>query len=181
MSDTPNSEPTPNAAPATDAAAAAPTTPVAPATPVESPAPVAAPKPKPKKTDPAAPFIWGTGRRKSSVARVRIRPGEGKYLINNRKVDEFFCLDKDRESARQPLAITGALKNYDVYVNVGGGGITGQAGAVLLGLARALVKADPDCEAKLREQNLLRRDPRRVERKKYGLRGARRAYQFSKR
>lgn len=171
MSDTPNPDPTHNAEPAADAAA--PSTPTPPPSPVESP--------KPKKSAPAAPFVWGTGRRKASVARVRIRPGDGKYLINNRKVDEFFCLDKDRNAARQPLEITDSLKTYDVFVNVGGGGITGQAGAVLLGLARALVKANPEHEAKLRERNLLRRDPRRVERKKYGLRGARRAYQFSKR
>jgi len=179
VSDTPNSDLNPSAEPADAATPVVPATPATPAEPDPPPSPVAAPKPK--KSGPAAPFIWGTGRRKASVARVRIRPGEGTYLINNRKVDEFFCLDKDRNSARQPLAITDSLKTYDVFVNVGGGGITGQAGAVLLGLARALVKANPDCEAKLREKNLLRRDPRRVERKKYGLRGARRAYQFSKR
>ncbi len=132
-----------------------------------------------KKTD--GPYIWGTGRRKRAVARVRIRPGDGKFLINNRKVDEFFCIKRDRVAVRQPLDVTETSKTYDVFVNVRGGGISGQAGAVLLGLARALVKAGSDYEPKLREFNLLTRDARKVERKKYGQRGARKRFQFSKR
>ena len=137
--------------------------------------------PTAKKPKSNAPFIWGTGRRKAAVARVRIRPGEGEFLINQRKVSDFFRIDRDRAAAMKPLEVTDTTKDYDVYVNIGGGGITGQSGAVMLGLARALVKANADFEPKLREFNLLRRDPRRVERKKYGQRGARRRFQFSKR
>ncbi|MCH7808927.1 MAG: 30S ribosomal protein S9 [Planctomycetes bacterium] len=125
--------------------------------------------------------MWGTGRRKAAVARVRIKPGDGKFTINKREVDAFFCLDKDRAVVRRPLEVTDTGKSFDVFVNVGGGGTTGQAGAVALGLSRALVKASADSEPKLREQNLLTRDARRVERKKYGRRGARRSFQFSKR
>jgi len=159
--------------------------PAAPATP-ETPAPPSdsftftQPEPK-KKSSVVNPYVWGTGRRKSSVARVRIRPGDGKFLINKKEVDDFFRLDKDRASVRTPLRVTDTAKFVDVFVNVGGGGTTGQAGAVLLGLARALSKADSSCEPKLREHNLLSRDARRVERKKYGQRGARRRFQFSKR
>jgi small subunit ribosomal protein S9 len=127
------------------------------------------------------PFVWGTGRRKRAIARVRIRPGEGKFLINKREVDDFFRIDRDRMAVRRPLEVTETAKSYDVFVNVGGGGITGQAGAVVLGLARALVKTNQDYEPRLREYNLLTRDPRKVERKKYGRRGARRRFQFSKR
>ena len=133
------------------------------------------------KSGPGATYIWGTGRRKASVARVRIREGEGKFIVNKREVDAFFCVDRHLAAARKPLEITGTEKDFDVFINVIGGGITGQSGAVMLGLARALVKANPDHEAKLREHQLLRRDPRRVERKKYGQRGARRRFQFSKR
>ena len=131
--------------------------------------------------DAAVPFIWGMGRRKSAVARVRIRPGDGKFLVNKREVDRFFCIDKDRRAVRTPLNVTETTKSMDVFVNVRGGGISGQAGAVVLGLARALLKADADYEPKLREHNLLRRDPRKVERKKYGQPGARKRFQFSKR
>ena len=130
---------------------------------------------------PGATYIWGTGRRKSAVARVRICPGTGKFIVNKRDVDAYFCIDKDRKAVRTPLDCTETSKTMDVFVNVGGGGITGQAGAVVLGLARALTKSSSDLEPKLRELNLLRRDPRRVERKKYGQRGARRRFQFSKR
>lgn len=126
-------------------------------------------------------FTWGTGRRKTSVARVRIRPGSGKFLVNKRDVDDFFRVERDRLSVRNPLAITEAAKAYDVYVNVNGGGTTGQAGAIVLGLARALAKADSSLEPKLREFNMLTRDARKVERKKYGRAGARRRFQFSKR
>lgn len=134
-----------------------------------------------KKSNVVNPYVWGTGRRKAAVARVRIRPGEGKFIINKREVDEYFKLDKDRQSVHNPLQVTETTKSIDVFVNVGGGGISGQAGAVVLGLARALAKSNPDHEPKLREKNLLSRDPRRVERKKYGQRGARRRFQFSKR
>ena len=127
------------------------------------------------------PYIWGTGRRKRAVARVRIRPGDGKFQINKRELDKYFLLEKDRQAVRTPLEVTDTLKDLDVFVNVFGGGISGQAGAVVLGLARALLKSNPDFQPKLREQHLLRRDPRKVERKKYGQRGARRRFQFSKR
>ena len=152
--------------------------PVSPPEPPPVPAPTEAPNAKQPSN---APFIWGTGRRKASVARVRIRPGDGEFLINKRKVDDFFRIDRDRAAACRPLEVTDTKKDYDVFVNVGGGGITGQSGAVMLGLARALVKADAQYEPKLREHQLLHRDPRRVERKKYGQRGARRRFQFSKR
>lgn len=127
------------------------------------------------------PYIWGTGRRKWAVARVRVRPGPGKFLVNNRDVGEFFRLEKDRKAVSQPLQVTEATASFDVLVTVHGGGVSGQAGAVVLGLARALVKVNPDFEPKLREHRLLTRDARKVERKKYGQSGARRRFQFSKR
>lgn len=144
------------------------------------PRPIAAPAPV-KKSSVVNPFIWGTGRRKTAVARVRIKPGTGKFLVNKREVDNFFCVDKDRSAVRTPLSVTDAGKAFDVFVNVRGGGISGQAGAVVLGLARALAKANASYEPKLREHNLLTRDSRKVERKKYGQSGARRRFQFSKR
>jgi len=126
-------------------------------------------------------YTWGTGRRKSAIARVRIRPGDGKFMVNKRDMEKYFLLDKDRLAVRRPLQVTDTAKSIDIFVNVGGGGTSGQAGAVLLGIARALEKADLDHKPKLREQHLLKRDPRKVERKKYGQRGARRRFQFSKR
>jgi len=159
-----------------DKPAAAPQESVESTTPAAKPATV-----KKKKATKPDKFIWGTGRRKSSVARVRICPGTGKFTINKRKVDEFFSLDQDRQVALSPLMITETSKSLDVFVNVRGGGTSGQSGAVLLGLARALYKSDPDLLPKLREKNLLSRDARKVERKKYGQRGARRKFQFSKR
>ena len=126
-------------------------------------------------------YIWGTGRRKSAVARVRIRPGEGEYVINGLPIEKFFPLERHQATARGPLGVTNMNGRYDVFVNIGGGGITGQAGAASLGLARALAKADQTCEDALRSAGLLTRDSRMKERKKYGLRGARRGYQFSKR
>ncbi len=126
-------------------------------------------------------YIWGTGRRKSSVARVRIRTGEGKFIINKREVDAYFRVDTHRRTVNAPLRATDSGKSFDVFVNVCGGGITGQAGAISLGLSRALAKVDPELEAKLRDKNLMTRDPRRVERKKYGQPGARKRFQFSKR
>ena len=126
-------------------------------------------------------YCWGTGRRKASVARVRVRPGSGNILVNNRGVDDYFAVAQNRNAARAPLTVTDNLANYDVWVNVKGGGTTGQAGAVLLGLARALAVADPQTYGALRDHGFLTRDPRMVERKKYGQRKARRSFQFSKR
>lgn len=151
------------------------------AAPSDAQVPASAPATVDRKSPASRPYIWGTGRRKAAVARVRIRPGEGKFTINKREVDDFFKLDKDRQAVRTPLKVTETDKTTDIFVNVGGGGISGQAGAVVLGIARALVKADPVHAPKLKEHNLLTRDPRRVERKKYGQRGARRRFQFSKR
>lgn len=127
------------------------------------------------------PYIWGTGRRKTSTARVRIKPGSGKFMINDREVDAFFLTPDTRATAIKALVVTETRNNYDVFCNVEGGGITGQAGAVCLGLARALRTENANFEKVLREHGLLTRDSREVERKKYGLRKARRATQFSKR
>jgi len=126
-------------------------------------------------------YIWGLGRRKTSVARVRIAPGNGQMLINNRKIEEFFPLDRLQKLARKPLEVTETAARFDVFINVNGGGTTGQVGACMLGIARALVKAEPASEPALRRHGLMTRDSRMVERKKYGLRGARRGCQFSKR
>jgi small subunit ribosomal protein S9 len=126
-------------------------------------------------------YIWGLGRRKTSVARVRIAPGNGQMLINDRKIEEFFPLDRLQKLARKPLEVTETAARFDVFINVNGGGTTGQVGACMLGIARALVKAEPASEAALRRHGLMTRDSRMVERKKYGLRGARRGCQFSKR
>ncbi len=150
-------------------------------TPEVAPEPAPTPVTPKKPGDPKNPYIWGTGRRKRAVARVRIRPGEGKFMVNKREFDQYFLIDKDRLAVKTPLNVTDTAKDFDVFVNVFGGGISGQAGAVVLGLARALVKSNPDFQPKLREHQLLRRDPRKVERKKYGQRGARRRFQFSKR
>ena len=185
--DTPAPEPETSApepetsAPEPDTPAPEPETPAPePVAPVSPPVAAASTEPK-KKGAPGATYIWGTGRRKAAVARVRIKPGEGKFIVNKREVDTYFCIARDQQRVRQPLDVTETHKTYDVFVNVGGGGITGQADAIVLGLARALAKANIDFKPKLREQNLMRRDPRRVERKKYGQRGARRRFQFSKR
>ena len=123
----------------------------------------------------------GTGRRKSSTARVRLVPGEGKIVINNRDVENYVPFASLREVIKQPLVATETLGSYDVYVNVNGGGFTGQAGAIRHGIARALLTVDPDFRPVLKSAGLLTRDPRMKERKKYGLKGARRAPQFSKR
>jgi len=127
------------------------------------------------------PYFWGTGRRKTAVARVRIKPGSGLFKVNDREVDEFFKVGENRQAVRTPLNVTETIKSMDVFVNVRGGGIHGQADAVVLGLARALVKANADYEPKLRAGNLLTRDARKVERKKYGQSGARKRFQYSKR
>jgi small subunit ribosomal protein S9 len=126
-------------------------------------------------------YWWGTGRRKTSVARVRIRPGSGKFLVNKRELDAYFHRDQDHKAATAALRLVQAEKSFDVFVNVRGGGMTGQAGATLLGVARALRSYDENYGGALRDNGLLTRDPRMVERKKYGQAGARRRFQFSKR
>ena len=123
----------------------------------------------------------GTGRRKSSTARVRLVPGEGKVVINNRDVADYLPYETLHLIINQPLEATETKGSYDVYVNVNGGGFTGQAGAIRHGIARALLQVDPDFRAALKAAGLLTRDSRMKERKKPGLRGARRAPQFSKR
>jgi len=126
-------------------------------------------------------YIWGLGRRKTSVARVRIAPGNGLVMINDRKIEEYFPVDRLQKMARKPLEVTETAARFDVFVNVDGGGMTGQVGACMLGISRALAKAEPAVEAALRRHGLMTRDSRMVERKKYGLRKARRGCQFSKR
>jgi len=126
-------------------------------------------------------YYWGTGRRKTAVARVRIRSGEGKFEINGRDIEKYFTEERDRQVVISPLSVCQQVGKWDVFVNVCGGGFTGQAGAIALGLARALRAADSALEDTLREHGLLSRDSRRKERKKYGRRGARRGFQFSKR
>ena len=123
----------------------------------------------------------GTGRRKSSVARVILSPGDGKMAINKRTIDEYFGYETLRMQAKSPLVLTETLGKYDVSVNVKGGGYTGQAGAIRHGIARALLKAEPELRPLLKKAGFLTRDSRMKERKKYGLKGARRAPQFSKR
>jgi len=126
-------------------------------------------------------YYWGTGRRKSSVARVRIRPGDGKLLINKRELADYFRREQDRLAVKAPLKAVQAERSFDVFVNVGGGGTTGQSGAVSLGIARALKNYSEDYIQTLRDSGHLTRDSRMVERKKYGQSGARRRFQFSKR
>ncbi len=120
------------------------------------------------------------GRRKLAVARVRLVPGQGNIVINRRGIDEYFNLETLKMTVRQPLELT-KVSGFDVIVNVHGGGLTGQSGAIRHGLSRALVKANPDLRPDLKRAGFLTRDPRMKERKKYGLKGARRAPQFSKR
>ncbi|GFR38820.1 30S ribosomal protein S9 [Insulibacter thermoxylanivorax] len=124
---------------------------------------------------------YGTGRRKNSVARVRLVPGEGKIIINKRNIDDYFGLETLKLIVKQPLTLTDTLGKYDVLVNTSGGGISGQAGAIRHGIARALLKVDPEFRPVLKKAGFLTRDPRMKERKKYGLKAARRAPQFSKR
>jgi small subunit ribosomal protein S9 len=123
----------------------------------------------------------GTGRRKKSVARVRLVPGSGKVVINKREIENFFGLETLRVIVNQPLVLTATKDKFDVLVNVHGGGFTGQAGAIRHGIARALVKSDEALKSELKKAGFLTRDPRMTERKKYGLKKARRAPQFSKR
>ena len=125
--------------------------------------------------------FYGTGRRKSSVARVRLVPGNGQIVVNGKDSKYYFCKKTLEMIIRQPLVLTETESRFDVLVNAHGGGTTGQAGAVRLGIARALLKADPEYRPVLKKAGFLTRDPRMKERKKYGLKGARRAPQFSKR
>lgn len=125
---------------------------------------------------------WGTGRRKHSVARVRLVPGDGNVVINKKVMDNYFGgLEILKLIVKQPLNLTETLGNYDIICNVKGGGTTGQAGAIRHGISRALLKADPELRGALKKAGFLTRDPRMKERKKYGLKAARRAPQFSKR
>ncbi|NLX03248.1 MAG: 30S ribosomal protein S9 [Syntrophomonadaceae bacterium] len=124
---------------------------------------------------------WGTGRRKEAVARVRLVPGDGKITINNRTFEDFFPNQTSRLIVQQPLVISDMLGRFDVICRVHGGGVTGQAGAIQLGIARALIEANPDIRPLLRRNGFLTRDPRMKERKKYGLHKARKAPQYSKR
>ena len=125
--------------------------------------------------------FYGTGRRKKSVARVYVMPGKGKITINKRDIDEYFGLETLKVIVRQPLVATQTEGKYDIVVNVKGGGYTGQAGAIRHGLSRALLKVDEEFRPTLKKEGFLTRDPRMKERKKYGLKAARRAPQFSKR
>ena len=128
------------------------------------------------------PYIWGTGRRKTSVARVRLLPGgTGKVTVNKKPLAQYFGTERERRMVLAPLETVGETKNYDVFVNTHGGGFSGQAGAIAMGLARALLTAKSEHEEVLREGKFLTRDAREKERKKYGRRGARRGFQFSKR
>ena len=129
----------------------------------------------------ASAKFYGTGRRKKSIAIVYLVPGTGKITINKRDIDEYFGLDTLKVIVRQPLAATETEGKFDVLVNVHGGGFSGQAGAIRHGVARALVKADETLKPELKKAGFLTRDPRMKERKKYGLKAARRAPQFSKR
>ena len=124
---------------------------------------------------------FGTGRRKKSIARVRLVPGEGKVTINKRDIETYFGLETLRVIVNQPLVLTGTKEKFDVIVNVHGGGFTGQAGAIRHGITRALLKADETLRPEVKKAGFLTRDPRMKERKKYGLKKARRAPQFSKR
>ena len=126
-------------------------------------------------------IVCETGRRKTSVARVSIKPGDGKIYINNRELSDYFPRETGAMIIRQPLEVTDSLGKYDISVNVSGGGISGQAGAIRHGIARSLAKLDPSCHLSLRKQLFLTRDSRMVERKKYGRPGARKKFQFSKR
>lgn len=146
--------------------------------------PPASPTPATAETAPSSAvgnWWWGTGRRKTAVARVRVKPGEGKFIINERDLGKYFTEERDRKNINAVLEKTGMAGRLDVHVNAAGGGFTGQAGAIVLGLGRALRRYDQSLEPILRENGFLTRDSRKVERKKYGQAGARRRFQFSKR
>ena len=129
----------------------------------------------------AKPYFYGTGRRKSSVARVRVYPGSGSITINGKDIDQYFGLETLKLIINQPFEVTGTMGKFDIVANVNGGGMSGQAGAIRHGVARALLLADETFRAPLKKAGFLMRDPRMTERKKYGLKAARRAPQFSKR
>src|SRR4051812_42251925 len=137
----------------------------------------------PQSTEPKVrpSYVWGVGRRKSAVARVRIAVGSGKIEINGRTLNEYFTAERDRKSIFGPLEVTNTGGKMDVFVNAAGGGPAGQTGAIVMGLGRALAKYDNSLEVSLRNAGFLTRDSRMKERKKYGQRGARRRFQFSKR
>ncbi|MGH7751925.1 MAG: 30S ribosomal protein S9 [Gemmatimonadales bacterium] len=126
-------------------------------------------------------YTFGTGRRKTAVARVRLKEGTGRILVNRRELADYFRLAQEQERVLSPLRAVNAEKAYDIHVNAEGGGISSQSGAITLGISRALRKVNPDYEPILREKKFLTRDSRQKERKKYGRRGARRGFQFSKR
>lgn len=134
-----------------------------------------------KKKEPKGGYWWGTGRRKSSVARVRIKPGEGKLVINKHELGDYFTREQDQQAVVAPLEAVGAEKSFDIFINVRGGGTTGQSGAARLGVARALRNYDENMLQVLRDGGHLTRDSRMVERKKPGQKGARKKFQFSKR
>ncbi len=152
------------------------TVPEAAAEAVPAPAVATIPQPDPKKH-----WFWGLGRRKRSVARVRLKPGDGKFMINKREIKDYFPSERDRQLVVSALEATETTKRVDVHVNVCGGGTTGQAGAIVLGVGRALMAANPDYMQLLRDGGYLTRDSRKVERKKPGQPGARKRFQFSKR
>ena len=137
----------------------------------------------PESTEPKVKrsYVWGVGRRKSAVARVRIAPGNGKIEVNGRTLNDYFTAERDRKSIFGPLEVTNVAGKMDIFVNTDGGGPAGQTGAIVMGLGRALAKYDKGLEVALRGAGYLTRDSRMKERKKYGQRGARRRFQFSKR
>ena len=138
---------------------------------------------EPQSTEPKVKptYIWGVGRRKSAVARVRVAPGTGKIIVNGRELNDYFTAERDRKSIFGPLEVTNTGGKLDIQIGALGGGPTSQAGAIVLGIARAIAKYDPNLEGALRSNGFLTRDSRMKERKKYGQRGARRKFQFSKR
>ena len=127
------------------------------------------------------PTWYGTGRRKRATARVYLRPGTGRFMVNRRDLDEFFCRETDKMILKQPLVLTGNTDVFDIFVNVRGGGTTGQAGAIKHGISRALLRYNPELRPQLKAGGFLTRDARIKERKKYGQKGARKRFQFSKR
>lgn len=129
----------------------------------------------------AGGYHWGTGRRKTAVARVRVRPGTGKMQVNGKPIEAYFCLEPDRERIAEPLRATRSLGTLDIWANIRGGGTSGQVGAMIMGVSRALVAASEEHEGVLRDGKFLTRDSRMVERKKYGRKKARKSFQFSKR
>jgi len=151
--------------------------PEAPATETPTPEPIVAVAAKPT----AGGWFWGTGRRKASVARVRVRPGKGEFKVNGRDMTDFFNEERDHKNIEAVLEATNVTGSIEVQVKVHGGGFTGQAGAIILGLGRSLMRFDGSLEPVLRDRGFLTRDPRKVERKKPGQPGARKRFQFSKR